>query len=46
MKACGENVPTVSSFLTSALDVVNDLLQAPAALQPRRDALELRFGGG
>lgn len=38
------NVTTVSSILTSALDVVNDLFQAPAVLQPRRDALEHRFG--
>jgi len=40
------NVPTWYSviILTSALDVVNDLLQAPAALQPSGDALGPRFG--
>jgi len=40
---CG-NVSTVLSFLTSALDVVNGLLQAPAALQPGRDAFGPRCG--
>jgi hypothetical protein len=44
MKACGEMYLAVLSFLTSALDVVNDLLQAPAAIQLRRDALGTKCG--